>query len=59
MKTTEPKQPECRLSLEPGEDRVLALSLAYLRAGLDPDDAMDAALADFVCAEPEEALCLL
>ena len=58
MNITEPKQPERRLSLEPGEDRVLALSLAYLRAGLSPDDAIDAALADFVCAQPEEALCL-
>jgi hypothetical protein len=58
MNITEPKQAVRRLSLEPGEDRVLALSLAYLRAGLSPDDAIDAALADFVCAEPEEALCL-
>jgi hypothetical protein len=58
MKANEPKQPERRLSLEPGEDRVLALSLAYLRAGMDPDDAIDAALADFVCAQPEDALCL-
>jgi hypothetical protein len=58
VNATEPKQPERRLSLEPGEDRVLALSLAYLRAGLTPDDAIDAALADFVCAQPEEALCL-
>jgi hypothetical protein len=54
----EPKRPECRLSLDPREDRVLALSLAYLRAGLTAEDALESALADFECAFAEGEPCL-
>lgn len=55
---TEPKRPEHRLSMDPREDRVLALSLAYLRAGLSAEDALDSALADFECAFAETRPCL-
>ena len=47
---TDPPRALARLSLEPAEDRVLALSLAYLRVGLSPEDAIDSALADYRCA---------
>ena len=49
--------PEQRLSMDPREDRVLALSLAYLRAGLNAEDALQEAAADFesVFAEAQPA----
>ncbi len=47
---TEPSRPERRLSMDPHEDRMLALSLAYLRAGLTAEDALDSAFADIQCA---------
>jgi hypothetical protein len=55
--TTEPKRAQ-PMSLDPREDRVLALSLAYLRAGLAPEDALQSAIADFECAYAEEQPCL-
>lgn len=54
---TEPRRRETRLSLDPREDRVLALSLAYLRAGLAPEDALMSAMADFECAYMEDEPC--
>lgn len=36
--------------MDPHEDRMLALSLAYLRAGLTAEDALDSAFADIQCA---------
>lgn len=35
--------------MDPREDRVLALSLAYLNAGLSADEAIDEAIADCQC----------
>lgn len=54
--TTEPCKPRgyARMSLDPREDRVLALSLAYLRTGMSAEDAIDSALADFTCAYLED-----
>jgi len=43
--------------MDPCEDRVLALSLAYLRAGLSAEDALDSALADFQCAFADLGAC--
>ena len=40
----------CRMSMDPREDRVLCLSLAYLGAGLSAEDALESAMADFTCA---------
>lgn len=54
---TDPSRPERRLSMDPCEDRVLALSLAYLRAGLSAEDALDSALADFQCAFADLGAC--
>jgi hypothetical protein len=45
--------------MEPGEDRVLALSLAYLKAGLAPEDALLSALADYECGYTEDDPCRL
>lgn len=50
---TTPCHPERRLSMDPREDRVLALSLAYLRAGLNAEEALQSAAADFECAFAE------
>ena len=47
---TETRRPERRLSMDPREDRVLSLSLAYLGAGLSAEDAIESAVADFACA---------
>lgn len=55
---TEPSRPERRLSMDPREDRVLALSLAYLRAGMTAEDALESAIADFRCAFAEAEPCL-
>ncbi len=41
--------------MDPREDRVLLLSLAYLRTGMDAEDALDSALADFESAYAEPA----
>lgn len=59
MNATEPKpsRPERRLSMDPREDRVLVLSLAYLRAGLTSEDALDSAFADFQCSWEEDEPC--
>jgi hypothetical protein len=56
MKTTDEnlRRPERRLSLDPREDRVLTLSLAYLGAGLTAEDALDSACADFASADEAE-----
>lgn len=55
MKATEPEtqRPERRMSMDPREDRMLTLSLAYLRAGLSAEEALDSAAADFECVFPE------
>lgn len=54
---TEPRRPDALMSLDPREDRVLALSLAYLRAGVPAEDALMSAIADFECAYAEERPC--
>jgi len=50
---TTPCHPSQRLSMDPREDRVLALSLAYLRAGLNAEEALQSAAADCECAFAE------
>lgn len=57
MNTTETElnRPERRLSMDPREDRVLALSLAYLRAGLEAEDAIESAHADLQAVYAEAA----
>jgi hypothetical protein len=47
---TKPCRSEQRLSMDPREDRVLLLSMAYLRTGMDAEDALESALADFESA---------
>jgi|GEM_PF-5900241 len=48
--TRRPERRTCRMSMDPREDRVLSLSLAYLGAGLSAEDALESAMADFACA---------
>jgi hypothetical protein len=50
----EPSRFEQRISLDSRENRVLLLSLAYLRAGLTSEDALESALADLESAGLEE-----
>lgn len=53
MNATNPQRPERRLSLDPREDRLLALSLAYLNEGLSPEKAFDSASIDLAAAFAE------
>ena len=50
----EPSRLDQRISLDPRENRVLLLSLAYLRAGLTSEVALESALADLESAGREE-----